>query len=940
MFPSPVRPSIEPENSPLPPGEDNQGPSSTFEKDFFVATDWMLIELRREGIATDDQFKIWKELQSEAWTVVDNQALTRRDAHLQSIHSLILSLPIPYVIKAGLERQYRADHVEHIQNHPKRYDPSEQDRAKWSLLHGPTQRLETVYRSTNDISRIVSSTFQTCSISKLNGSNKALQTANNFRPDSGVTVINELRLLHAKHGYVLVEANYDLTNLYSRSVIFPEKLQCSPLELKRSQVKDLSEMNTVLQKLSGELPEQRMQVLHQFKGAYPIVLGPARWLHTENGWSVHSEAFGFRIPYGRFPHTRDQLEQAQMQIEQRAITQFSQKIAGRIDKNFLAWIAGSVNEGHDPIPDVELLYSIPLPSGRDHTFVLKAARSYSCREHVNTDDYPPEDRDVVRALTSHFLNPYHKRSMALLTDFRLDDYGEDLHSHLNHPESIHSLEKYRQLREAWDHSLRLQILESGSTSYQIKAHTELLDPELSNITKFLGHCAKRLIAIPSSQPFHNPEVFQLSPSEQRLLIQREIPALFEIFAAERERAISEEDSPAQLRRIELGYSGPPEGYALPIDHMLMDCIIDFKKRRNYTAHVAESRGIDPAEVKIPLTIGRRYDCTEKFFAPDALVQKLIALEGDSRFGRKVKLTVYDPLSSEKYVEYPVQQHEKLQRSVLTTNHDRMRPVVDEYLKFAQEYQAAEERIEIHQLWAKSLSRLLIDGSKRIDNLTNREKILEQHRRKGIPQIFKDMEAQGISLERRQKVVRSLREENQRETEHVTRLLISTLERVHFLYEQFLTPDLMKVGMRGKTILDQNIVKCIYAIGADGTVVMDFEVPGKARDARVTHSQLLGGKSMYAGGELILAKHDHIFHTLSQWKQFDSELKADPQREKWYALELNNSTGHYRVLSNTLPYAASIIFPALEQAGIPTKKCEIVDRLAPGLRVRGTGVYRF
>ena len=56
--------------------------------------------------------------------------------------------------------------------------------------------------------------------------------------------------------------------------------------------------------------------------------------------------------------------------------------------------------------------------------------------------------------------------------------------------------------------------------------------------------------------------------------------------------------------------------------------------------------------------------------------------------------------------------------------------------------------------------------------------------------------------------------------------------------------------------------------------------------------------------------------------------------------LDDATGHYQVLATTLPFARAVTFDAFERAGISTSDCAVVDTLARGLQVAGTGVYRF
>jgi hypothetical protein len=909
---------------------------------FVASTDRMLAALLVEGISQQKQYNLWVELQREKWTLIDHEALTLSCGQTAFIPALMRILTLPKAIRAGLEREYRRGRILHAIANPNEWNKDDLKWAEAELRQGPQDRLLTRIRSAKNVARIISDSFHGSSLEKLRGIKTG--TAGAPLPKDapvGTVVVSSFRDLTNSHGLILFDNDIRLAHIYHVSTAFPDRLECAPYSLGSAQYRRLNECHRHLCTLGGEIEEERAAVLKKHNGNFPIILGPDHWIMTDAGWSVRSQGFGFRIPYGQFAHVRLDLEKAQTLIEGGSCAQYSVEIRGRIDKDFLHWLSGEVYNGHDPLPDIELIYVFSLPSGREHSFVLKGARNYSLMQHADLGSYSEEDRRIIEAAGAHFVDPYNKSSMSILIGFRIQDYPEDLWDSLAHSEEISDIQTYRSLRSLWDQSIAAQFLESAAHPKHIRAHQEFASEDLTDWNNFRAHCSKRLSEIPDQQPFHPPEYFRVSDSERQELLQTAVPKLFAIFNDEHARVAKEEVNGIHLQRIALGFEGSPQGYPLPIDHMLMDAVIDLRKRQRYVKRVAREEGVPESAVAIPEDIGRSYQESSKFFSVDELPERLAELDKDPRFGRKICLRLYDPLLEERYREYPIVDRGKLKDFMFETNHERMRPAVEEMKRTLRAEELDSKLSSIERLSSKILRQLLTDADARIAKLHEEAKLLEEFRKKEIPKMRTQLDIDGVDATKRDQIIQAAKEKNRSATKNNGQQLTSALERAEVLYQTFMLADFMKVGLRGSSIIDQDIVKCVYAIGANGEPILSFELPGGTRDMRATHSELLRGRCMYAGGELILSRHDEIFHAVPLWDDFDETMRASSNLKRpWQANELNNSTGHYRVWSNTLPYAGAVIFPGLEKIGISTASCRIVDRLAPGLKVRGTGVYRF
>jgi len=74
-------------------------------------------------------------------------------------------------------------------------------------------------------------------------------------------------------------------------------------------------------------------------------------------------------------------------------------VRGRVDIAFLGWAMGRAIDDPGAIPDVEIVYTVNLPSGKEYRFVLKRAESGNgLRFRNEPEKYDEEDHKVIRGI--------------------------------------------------------------------------------------------------------------------------------------------------------------------------------------------------------------------------------------------------------------------------------------------------------------------------------------------------------------------------------------------------------------------------------------------------------------------------------------------------------------------------------------------------------------
>lgn len=910
--------------------------------DIFDSTSAMLRDLRARGLSDEQNYLSWQQLRFELGEVFDSYSLRNSWAQLELLVPFVYRLPVARSLKEGIEREYHQSHLKDALMHPDDYPEGARHRLEYSVKAAPSQTLLTAYRNRNSVANDIASVFERLSLDRFLHRDET-STPINEPPhdDSGVSrrpVIPSFRANRSGLAAELKGAERALARLYRDDYVLRGKVNILEREVRQARDRLLDDAYTSVQDLGGTNPDTRDLVLERFGGEFPITVVPEAFERHGGRWVGKSNVFGFRIPYGQHAHIRDGLEEKQTLIERGEIEAYSVTIHGRVDKQFLDWLSGTTLDGHDPIPDVEILYALSLPSGRTYTFVLKAARGFSLKPPNSVEEFPSGDQTVIDCLGKHFILPGHKKSPAIFSEFRRSDFSEEQQIQLDNLGEVNDVDTYRALLATWQRSVVQQLLESEKEFEAAFAHLSE-DSVPADFESFASFCEERLRRLPYEQEFHAPIFFELDEAERSRFMTTYIPQAFAIISGERERRAVEDSEIRQGRRA-LGYRGPDGGYYLPLDHMLMDMIIDMKKRDRYRVAAAQEQGIPPDQVEVPPGIGRSYEIDDQFFRVEDLPGILTNLETDKRFPRTIKLRVYDPMRPQRYSEHPIGQARALMKEISETNRKRFDAVLSEFEKMQAERIRLGLATEIEITCSMVFRKLWRSTSRRIERGLVKLEEVEQARKAEFATLHKELQARGAPKAERDQIFQARRAHYEQQTEKIRNSIEADYDKGEWLWHTFMPTSYLQSAVRGHSIVDSRMVKCIYSIGSDGQERLSLEVPMKHGDRRHTHSQQLGGKSMYGGGELYLVQHDRIFHNLSVWEAFDRWLKTPQGKQQWRAGELNNFTGHYMIFSDTLPYSAAVLLPRLDAAGISSDHCERVDRLLPGLRLRRAGMYRF
>lgn len=112
------------------------------------------------------------------------------------------------------------------------------------------------------------------------------------------------------------------------------------------------------------------------------------------------------------------------------------EIKGRIGEEILTWIMSPKN----PLPNVEVVYTMLLPSGEEYRFVLKPSSSASLKLESQDGQYKnTQDDKVIRGIKIAMAHKDRALVRKILSHFTQDDFEEDV-PFLNAPDKVRNFE--------------------------------------------------------------------------------------------------------------------------------------------------------------------------------------------------------------------------------------------------------------------------------------------------------------------------------------------------------------------------------------------------------------------------------------------------------------------------------------------------------------------
>lgn len=558
---------------------------------------------------------------------------------------------------------------------------------------------------------------------------------------------------------------------------------------------------------------------------------------------VYEAKSSTRRSYGALPEQRNQLLKYQTATETGQIKGATIELNGIIDPEFLAWATGDGIDDLGPIPNVEIVYTLPLPSGGEYRFVLKRGSGNSGLQFENPQFEDPRDGQVIKGVHKAILD----RSIVSLLTAKPQGASEELQPYIDNPTSIDSPEVYDEFDSFYKQTLYQRLSDKAdqvvNISNELAAYSEAATPIF--VEQTLREVQDYLRQNPDATKAQKG--YLLSGEEIPIVLAEVMQRIEMIRSKEAGRIGSQQEHSRHEARSAMGYAVnlPAEGTALNVEHVIMDSIQSVKKGDE----------------------SRIYDKPERFATVEELHEYLAsALDRTYR-----EVTIYDPVSGKTEVHKDVseQGYEKKQAALLKTNITKVMEVLgyvsDRHSELsAQPARTNEEEAELLRLGAPV--RGLTQQGEKIKRIETTIAELETSKAEEIKAA--ENSAKGAIRERYD----------------------AQINGNHALLQEILIPV---VGGKGEwdklaqqVIEDktQNLIKFIYTVDAEGTVRVDEEKFRGKVTGRAAHSELAGGKNVYGAGELIFTKIDG----------------------SWQVTELNNGSGHYRPSALTLPYVAKVL----------------------------------
>lgn len=592
-------------------------------------------------------------------------------------------------------------------------------------------------------------------------------------------------------------------------------------------------------------------------------------------------------PYGNL-RTRNHLFALENAIVNGNLVGATVEIVGRIHPNFLNWALGNRVDNLGAIPHVELIYSLPLPSGNYFRFRLKRGEGEGLIFVNRDNEYTLADTKVIDGLLRSIRDRSLPEFLGLITDSDLPRVHKVIKKRLKelyakNPdvddlEKIVSEESQRIVAEINQDPLNIQDIEilyrfrqdrlenlwaaltKKVDEYRVNWNEDII-PVLKKEAVDYDYILRSLIEMQDTLK-ENPRflkvkgAYLLDPSQYDETTKKALEWIKKIQAFELTRLKQEETvgTEAKTIREKLNYKGPKEGINLSLEHLLMDAIIAIKKDNQ-----------------------RNLLNTSRF----SEVTQIEALLPDPKFMRKVRYEIYDPLTGERTL-YESEGHRaaesliKKQDEIRQSNLERcaeqlqillvqkdttlrrkeiIQAALDAYVKFQKKREESKEKKKL------AIDKILSLGLEKREIKERIAAVSEQYREQS--EIFE--------VKIKNKMIDAL---GGREEYHKFRQVVAS-------------------------IIDQTLYKFIYSIDGYGNFVVSPEKIITEGVGRATHAELIGGKSSYGSGELVFEEHNAAYTRFSDWYSSLSELDKD--KNQWKLVEINNGSGHYRTPNDCLPF---------------------------------------
>jgi hypothetical protein len=584
--------------------------------------------------------------------------------------------------------------------------------------------------------------------------------------------------------------------------------------------------------------------------------------------------------------SRNQILKYQSAIDQDIIDGATIEVSGRIDPKALDWLNGTAVGERGPAPDVELLYTMPLPSGADYTFVLKRAENNRGLRYFNDDrTYTDEDRRIVAGIYKAIQDGSIGQ---LISDTHIEDPA--LRRLIKDPFYIQDVDLLRRYNEERTRVLNTKLLEKAASD-QVNGERTRDSVSEYNTRSYIENTTRQYQDHLQQKPdTSRTKQTYLLGAEQAIenVTDRAYQRAQEIRAYEIARGNSPEEAERRLARAGLGYTGQPEGTGLDMDHIILDAI----QEENKTAGRR----------------GRQYDQPERFMDVSQLQDYL-----GSQDRRATDIRIFDPLTGTETVQsqVPLSQVKQIQRFIEGQNLERAREIAERNDQRLLELRVkpihartSEEKVEFRKL--SMLPRYHGNKQRGIREPAEQELQFLTSGAKQSSQMMGDS-LSDVPQEQRAARIEDIR----REKEASDTAIDESRARLRQIYTHILGGEMAWLKMAKAASTDDNdLVKFRYVVTPEGAmpvaqVGLKGEIP-----AGGSYSELARGRNVYGAGELV--------------------FKRDAETGNWGLQEINNSSPQYPVSAEgTLGYVRNLV----QQAGIDASQTDIFDARQRGIRLR-------
>jgi hypothetical protein len=599
---------------------------------------------------------------------------------------------------------------------------------------------------------------------------------------------------------------------------------------------------------------------------------------------------------------QNQLLKYNAAVEQGLIAGATVEIRGRINKQHLEWMYGSAIDRESPIPNVQVIYSLPLPSGEEYRFSLKRASDPAQELQFTNNDraFTPEDRAVIIGLERALRQQDKKLITEIIAGTTIKDPSPELQPFLADPTKITDREVWREYMSKrtqgmWEASMSARPPIYNEQNKESAVADKFAEPEqaraaLRQTVEDQQAYLRRnpqMMAVKKSYFLGQPDTDAYTKKVDDVVenAYQKVQSIRDYEIARRED-VNEPDRRAA--RKQMGWKGLPEGVALDIDHVIMDAIMEVNKG--------------------PKQKGRSYDKPERFYDLANVMSKLTP-EFDRAF-REVEIV--DPLAEgpKRKVEesYAPKEYSKIEK--------KEKEIVGDNIKRAEAVIGGIKQKDTEQLPLQSDEKSILKRAQMF------EKKLQ-----GLNETITKLTSESAKLGPLMGKAKDQERETLRTQQNAMKQQIADTEKAkEEMYKEILGDEKWRHTARTMNVKEQNIVKFIYVVnGEDKLVLSEEELHGDV-SGRAAHSELAQGKNVYAAGEIAFRK------------------KGD----KWILDEINNGSGHYRPHESSLIFAKAVfdkeaqqIFLAssagMDEAATKTqdfmREVKLVDALARGRNIR-------